>query len=212
MTTFGDNDRLAAMVTNLLQASLLVILSDIDGLFDGDPSLPESKLVSTVTKLDETIYGYVRDKVTGLSKGGMASKLEAARIVTTAGENLIVASGRNPDVLHRIMNGELIGTLFIAQGKSIRPWKRWIGFSAQPRGRLSLDAGACVAIQISGRSLLAAGITRCEGEFQKGDVVALCDGRARRLGEACRTIRPRSTRHSRPEVKRDRKRSWPPTV
>lgn len=182
MTTFGDNDRLAAMVTNLLSASLLVILSDIEGLYDGDPALPESRLVHTVTKLDDTVYGYVRDKLTGLSKGGMASKLEAARIVTTAGENLIVASGRHPDVLQRIVQGERIGTLFLAQGKTISPLKRWIGFSAQPRGRIVLDAGACRAVESAGRSLLAAGVLHCEGDFQKGDVVSLCDADGNELG------------------------------
>ena len=84
MTTFGDNDRLAAVVTNLLQASLLVILSDIDGLYDGDPANPETKLVSTVEKIDETVQAWVRDKATGISKGGMKSKLNAARMVTVA--------------------------------------------------------------------------------------------------------------------------------
>ncbi len=182
MTTFGDNDRLAAMVTNLLQASLLIILSDVDGLYDGDPTLPASKLVSTVTKLDDTVFGYVRDKSTGLSKGGMASKLEAARIVTTSGENLIVASGRKPNVLAQIMAGEPEGTLFIAQGRTISPWKRWLGFSVQPRGKLILDDGACRAIQVGGRSLLAAGIVACDGIFQKGDVVSLCDHQRNEFG------------------------------
>jgi glutamate 5-kinase len=173
MTTFGDNDRLSAMVTNLLCAPLLVILSDVPGLYDGDPADAGSKLVSTVTKLDDSVYAYVRDKATGLSKGGMASKLNAARMVTMAGENVIVASGRLPNPLAQIMAGEEIGTLFLANGKSINSWKRWLGFSAQPRGRLVLDAGACRAIVEQGRSLLAIGIAAAEGEFGKGDVVSL---------------------------------------
>lgn len=175
MTTFGDNDRLAAMVTNLIRAPLLVILSDIEGLYDGDPSLPSSKIVHTVERIDERVLGYVRDRRTGLSKGGMASKLEAARIVTTAGENVIIASGREPDVLSRIVAGHEVGTLFLAQGKGISPYKRWLGFSAQVRGRIQLDAGARKAIVDQGRSLLAAGIVSTQGDFQKGDVVALCD-------------------------------------
>ncbi len=175
MATFGDNDRLAAMVTNLLRAQLLVILSDIDGLYDGDPSDANSKLVTTVAKLDDSIYAFVRDKATGLSKGGMASKLNAARIATTAGENVIIASGRTPGVLGQILAGEPIGTLFIAQGKSISPLKRWIGFSAQPRGRLTLDDGARRAIVEQGRSLLAIGVVAADGEFKKGDVVSLHD-------------------------------------
>jgi glutamate 5-kinase len=174
-TTFGDNDRLAAMVCNLLRAPLLIVLSDIKGLYDGDPALPTSKLVSTVERIDERVQSYVRDRKTGLSKGGMASKLEAARIVTTAGENMIIASGRQTDVLTRIMAGDNIGTLFIGHGKGITPFKRWLGFSAQVRGRIQLDEGARQAIVEKGRSLLAAGIVGTQGEFQKGDVVALCD-------------------------------------
>ena len=174
-TTFGDNDRLAAMVTNLIRAPLLVILSDIEGLYDGDPSLKTSKLVATVEKIDEKVLAYVRDRKTGLSKGGMASKLEAARMVTTAGENVIIASGRQLDVLSQVVAGQTVGTLFLAQGKAITPFKRWLGFSAQVRGRIQLDAGARKAIVEQGRSLLAAGIVSTQGEFQKGDVVALCD-------------------------------------
>ena len=175
MTTFGDNDRLAALVTNLIRAPLLIVLSDIEGLYDGDPSKETSQLVSTVDKIDEQVLSYVRDKKTGLSKGGMASKLEAARIVTQAGENMIIASGRQQDVLTRLMAGEPLGTLFRAQGKGITPFKRWLGFTAQTRGRISLDAGARKAIVEQGRSLLAAGIVGASGDFQKGDVVALCD-------------------------------------
>ncbi len=174
-TTFGDNDRLAAMVTSLMRAPLLVVLSDIEGLYDGDPALKTSQLIPTVEKIDEKTLSFVRDRKTGVSKGGMASKLEAARIVTTAGENVIIASGRRPDVLTRIMAGEVVGTLFLAQGKGINTFKRWLGFSAQVRGRIQLDGGARKAIVEQGRSLLAAGIVGTQGDFQKGDVVALCD-------------------------------------
>jgi len=174
-TTFGDNDRLAAMVTNLIRAPLMIVLSDIEGLYDGDPALKTSHLVSTVERIDEQVLAYVRDRRTGLSKGGMASKLEAARIVTTAGEHMIIASGRRTEVLTALMAGEPIGTLFLAQGKSISPYKRWLGFSAQVRGRIQVDAGARQAIVDKNRSLLAAGIVGTQGEFQKGDVVALCD-------------------------------------
>lgn len=175
MATFGDNDRLAAMVTSLIRAPLLVILSDVEGLYDGDPARSDAKLISTVSKLDESIYAYVRDRATGHSKGGMASKLEAARIATTAGENVIVASGRRPGVLSAVMAGELVGTLFLAQGKAVSTWKRWIGFSAQPRGRVTVDDGARRAIVEQGRSLLAIGIVAVQGEFKKGDVVSLRD-------------------------------------
>jgi len=175
VATFGDNDRLAALVTNLIRAPLLIILSDVDGLYDGDPIDANSKLISTVSQLDEATLAHVRDKATGISKGGMASKLEAARIATSAGENVIIASGREDRALERIVAGESIGTLIIAQGKTLSPWKRWIGFSAQPRGELVLDAGACRAIVDQGKSLLAIGIAAVKGEFNKGDVVSLID-------------------------------------
>jgi len=172
---FGDNDRLAAMVTNLIRAPLLVILSDVDGVYDGDPESAGSKRLDTISRVDESIMSYVRDKHTGLSKGGMASKLEAARIVSSSGENAIIASGREPGNLARIIKGEVVGTLVLAEGKSLTPLKRWIGFSAQPRGRLVIDDGARRAIVEQGRSLLAAGIVDTSGDFVKGDIVSLED-------------------------------------
>lgn len=174
MTTFGDNDHLAALVTNLLRAPLLVILSDVDGLYDGDPADPESQVIQTVPVVDDAILAKARDRSSGVSKGGMMSKLQAARIVTSAGENLIIASGKRPSVLGDIMAGRNVGTLFLAQGKSASPWKRWLRFSTQPRGRILLDEGACEAISRGGCSLLAIGITTAKGEFSKGDVVSLC--------------------------------------
>lgn len=174
-TTFGDNDKLAAMVTNLIRAPLLVLLSDVEGLFDGDPHDPNSRLISTVTKLDESIYSLVRDKKTGLSKGGMASKLNAARAATLSGENVIITSGKDFGVLGRIAAGESVGTLFLAQGQAITSWKRWLGFTAQPRGVLVLDEGARKAVEKDGRSLLAIGVVDVQGDFTKGDVVALRD-------------------------------------
>ncbi len=175
MTTFGDNDRLAAMLTNLVRAPLLVLLSDVDGLYDGHPGDPKSKLIPTVTKLDSSIFALVRDSATGLSKGGMASKLEAARIATTAGENVIIANGRTPGVLAKIAAGHQVGTLILAQGQALRSFKRWIGFTAQPRGVLTLDAGAREAVEKKGKSLLAIGIVEASGQFKKGDIVSLRD-------------------------------------
>jgi glutamate 5-kinase len=175
MTTFGDNDRLAAMVTNLIRSPLLVLLSDVDGLFDGDPDDPASNVISTVSQLDAATMALVRDAGTGLSKGGMASKLEAARIATAAGENVIIANGRTPGVLARIAAGELVGTLFLAQGQAIRSFKRWIGFTAQPRGVLVVDAGAREAMEKKGKSLLAIGVVEATGNFKKGDIVAVRD-------------------------------------
>src|SRR5262245_2443753 len=174
-TTFGDNDRLAAMVTNLIRAPLLVLLSDVEGLFDGDPADPKSRVIPTVARLDESILSLVRDKETGSSKGGMASKLEAARIATAAGENVIIAGGKQPGSLQRILAGEEIGTLFVAQGQALASWKRWIGFTAQPRGTLIVDGGARTALERQGKSLLAIGIIDAQGAFRKGDVVSIRD-------------------------------------
>jgi glutamate 5-kinase len=168
-------------VTTTVRAPLLVIFSDVEGLFDGDPADPASKLIPTVTVLDESVMACVRDKLTGLSKGGMASKLKAAKMVTSAGENVIIASGRRPGLLKKIVAGESVGTLFVAQGKSASPFKRWLGYSARAKGKLTLDAGAAQAIAKSGRSLLAIGVTACEGTFVKGDLVSICDPSGREI-------------------------------
>ena len=173
-TTFGDNDRLAAIVTNLIQAPLLVLLSDVEGLFDGDPTAPQSKRIFTVKRLDRSVFELVKDRITGLSRGGMASKLRAAQQAVTSGENVIIASGRTPGTLAKILAGESVGTLILAKGQSVTARKRWIGYTAKPRGQLVLDPGACRAIEHEGRSLLAIGILKAVGRFHKGDVVALC--------------------------------------
>jgi len=172
--TYGDNDRLAAIVTNLIRAPLLVLLSDVDGLYDGDPAEAGSRLIPLVERLDRSVLGLVRDRAGGLGTGGMASKLEAARLVTAAGENVIIAGGRNPDVLPRIIAGEVVGTLILARGQTVAARKRWIGLTVEPRGRLVLDAGARAAIERDGRSLLPIGVVEVEGDFGKGDVIALC--------------------------------------
>lgn len=175
----GDNDRLAAMVTNLLRAPLLVLLSDVEGLYDGHPSRPESQVISTVENIDVAIRNFhaqapVDTGPNYLSKGGMASKLEAARLATKAGENVIIANGRRSGVLMDIAAGAAVGTLFLAQGPAVASRKRWIGLTAHPAGRLLLDPGAQLAVEKQGRSLLAVGIAGVTGEFAKGDVVALC--------------------------------------
>lgn len=175
----GDNDRLAAMVTNLLRAPLLILLSDVEGLYDGHPSRPESRVIPTIENIDEAIrhFNSQAPVVTGpnhLSKGGMASKLEAARLATKAGENVIIANGQRPGVLMDIAAGAQVGTLFLAQGPAVASRKRWIGLTAHPAGKLLLDAGAQLAVEKQGRSLLAVGISSLSGEFDKGDVVAIC--------------------------------------
>jgi glutamate 5-kinase len=174
----GDNDRLAAMVTNLLRAPLLVLLSDVEGLYDGDPHRPASKIIPLVSDVDDAIREFQHQTTTTnranhLGKGGMASKLEAARLATSAGENVIIADGRRANVLMDILAGGQVGTLLLAAGPAVASRKRWIGLTAHPCGKLFLDAGAQRAIEKQGRSLLAVGVTRVEGTFRKGDVVAL---------------------------------------
>ncbi|HEX5471608.1 MAG TPA: glutamate 5-kinase [Lacipirellulaceae bacterium] len=175
----GDNDRLAAMVTNLLRAPLLILLSDVEGLYDRHPSNPGAVVVPMVSQLDAAIRDFQQQSpptamANHLSRGGMASKLEAARLTASAGENVIIANGRQPNVLLDILHGEAVGTLILAQGPAVAARKRWIGLTAQPYGRLYLDAGAQQAIEQQGRSLLAIGAKRVEGNFQKGDVISLC--------------------------------------
>lgn len=171
---FGDNDRLAALVTNLLDSPLLIILSVIDGLYQGDPKDPAAKVVRLVEKWDEALLGLATADRSTRGTGGMQSKLEAARTATAVGENVIIANGRNPRVIEQILAGEEVGTLFLAQGQSLPAWKRWIGYSLPPKGRYVLDDGARKAVQ-QRRSLLAIGILAVEGEFTKGEVVSLAD-------------------------------------
>lgn len=172
--SFGDNDRLAAMVTNLIRAPLLVLLSDVEGLYDGDPDDPASRVLPTVATIDESVFALARAGPGGLSRGGMASKLRAAQMVTAAGENAIIASGRRAGVLAEIFAGKPVGTLFLAKGQTVKSRKRWIGFARQVRGGLLVDAGARRAIVEQGRSLLPIGVREVRGDFKKGDAVSLC--------------------------------------
>lgn len=170
---FGDNDRLAALVTNLLRAPLLVILSVVEGLYRGKPGEPDAELIDTVLDLNDEVMSLATSARSGLGTGGMKTKLEAARIATAAGENVWIASGRRPGVLKAILDGKRIGTLFPARGESMTAWKRWIGYTARPRGKYLVDEGARRALVANGRSLLPVGVRRIEGAFAKGDVVTV---------------------------------------
>ncbi len=173
---FGDNDRLAAMVANLLQAELLVILSVVDGLCRSDPGQAGlGEVIPLVPRLDDSVVGLAGDSRSSLGTGGMRSKLMAARQVTHAGGSVIIAGGRKERPLTRILAGEPVGTLFLAGGQSQGARKRWIGLTARPRGQFVVDAGAKQALQSGARSLLAIGIVDVVGEFGKGDVVGIQD-------------------------------------
>jgi glutamate 5-kinase len=180
---FGDNDHLAALVTNLLQAPLLILLTVVDGLYAADPRTdPNASLVSTVPALDETILGMAGSSRSTLGTGGMQSKLRAARLATTAGESVIMANGTRPSILDAIFAAEQVGTLFLPQGMTMPAWKRWLGFTARPKGRLVVDPGARDAVEHKGTSLLPIGVVRVTGAFGKGDVVALCDAEGVEFG------------------------------
>src|SRR5207249_10103959 len=152
---FGDNDHLAAMVTNLLQAPLLVLLTNMDGLYASDPAThPDAELLATVPEIDGKVMDMAGGSKSVLGTGGMRSKIRAARLATAAGESVIMANGSKPGILDAIFAAEPVGTLFLPHGTSIPAWKRWLGFTARPKGRLFMDAGACSAVQKKGRSLL----------------------------------------------------------
>jgi glutamate 5-kinase len=173
---FGDNDQLAAMVANLIQATLLVILSVVDGLCRADPGAAGlGEVVPLVSHLDDEILGLAGDSRSSLGTGGMRSKLQAAALVTRAGGSVIIASGKRPEPLTRILAGEPVGTLFLARGATQGARKRWIGLTARPRGHLIVDAGARLALESGIKSLLAIGIVAVVGDFEKGDVVGIRD-------------------------------------
>mgnify|MGYP000228439208 CR=1 FL=1 len=172
-TSFGDNDRLAALVASLLGAHLLVLLSDVAGLFDRHPEEPGATVVPHVERMDAGISALACDRPGGLSKGGMASKLNAATIITDVGGHCIIAPGREEGVLDQIVRGDAVGTLFVGRPATMPAWKRWLGWSADAKGSLEVDAGAREAVIARGRSLLAAGITGLRGQFSAGDVVTL---------------------------------------
>ena len=173
-TTFGDNDRLAALVADLIHAPLLILLSDIDGLYDGDPRKPGVKLIPTVHQIDASIQALAFDRLTGLSKGGMASKLRIAHQITNAGGAMIIANGREPKILQKILNCEDYGTLFLPQGTRMAARKQWIGYAIFPRGRVLVDDGCANALINKGKSLLPIGVREVQGDFDHGDVIAVC--------------------------------------
>ncbi len=173
-TTFGDNDRLAALVADLIGAPLLILLSDIDGLYNGDPRDPHSSLIQTVHQIDASIQALAFDRLTGLSKGGMASKLRIAHQITHAGGCVIIANGREPKILQKILNSEEYGTLFLPQGTKINARKQWIAYAVFPRGRVFVDAGCAAAIEDRGCSLLPIGVRSVEGDFEHGEVISIC--------------------------------------
>ncbi len=172
--TFGDNDILASLVASALRADLLVLLTVVDGVLDASGNTVP--LVEHVEQAREL----VRAEKSAGGKGGMSSKFEAAKTVTDAGEALIIANGRDVNVLPRLLAGEALGTLFVPSAKKRKSRSRWIG-AARPAGSIVVDAGAAIALTQRNRSLLAAGVTKVSGVFVPGDVVSIVDGAGREI-------------------------------
>jgi len=172
---FGDNDRLAAMVANLVQAELLVILSSVDGLCKPLPEGGFGEPVPILTSLDDEALALVTDSRSSLGTGGMGSKLASARLVTHSGGSVVIASGKRECPLTSILDCQPVGTLILAEGQTRAARQRWIGLTARPKGRIRVDSGAVTALVSNGGSLLAIGIVDVEGDFEKGDVVAITD-------------------------------------
>ncbi len=180
---FGDNDNLSAMVANLVDADLLMILTDIGGLYTADPHRdPKARLIPQVKKIDAGIVRLGASTASYLGTGGMITKIEAAKLATASGVNVIIADGREPDVILRLVSGEAIGTHFLQTTSKLESRKRWMLSGLCTRGKLFVDTGAALALQKQNRSLLPAGITRAEGAFQRGDIVAIYDTEGTQLG------------------------------
>jgi glutamate 5-kinase len=171
---FGDNDKLSALVATLLPADLLIILTTVDGVLENFGKA-NPKTISTVETIDGAIEKMAGGTSSETAVGGMKSKIEAAKIVVRSGIPLVIASGKKKDALAQILNGEDEGTLFVAQPNKLQGRKRWIAFNHHPKGTLFVDGGARKALRESGKSLLPPGVSRCEGNFDAGDVVRICD-------------------------------------
>ena len=173
---FGDNDHLAALVTNLIEADLLVILTDIDGLFDKDPKKDKTaKLIPVVKNVDHLAAVWAGETAGVFGTGGMASKVEAAKKAAHFGTPTIIANGRDADILKKIFSCADVGTLFLPMEDKLTSKKHWIAFSARPTGRIFVDEGAKDAILKKGKSLLPSGITKIDGVFEAGEVIYCVD-------------------------------------
>ncbi len=179
---FGDNDTLAARVTNLVEADALVILTDQGGLYEADPRLePGAKLIAEAVAGDARLEAIAGGAGSGIARGGMITKVLAARRAARSGAHTVIASGREPDVLVRLAQGEAIGSLLVAQTMPLAARKQWLADHLSVRGRLRLDAGAVRALVRDGKSLLPIGITDARGEFERGEVVACEDADGREI-------------------------------
>jgi len=175
---FGDNDTLSAMVASLIAADWLFLLTDVDRLYSADPrEVPNAQPIALVSNMAQLEELQVQTGAAGSQwgTGGMVTKIEAARIATSAGVRTVITEGRYPETIEKILQGEPLGTRFEPQPQTHNARKHWIAYSLVPTGKLYLDPGAVTAICQGGKSLLAAGITKIEGDFDSSEAVQLCD-------------------------------------
>jgi glutamate 5-kinase len=171
---FGDNDKLSALVATLLPADLLVILTTVDGVIENFGKA-NARTLSVIESIDDSIEGMAGGTTSATAVGGMASKIQAAKIVIRSGIPLVIASGKTKTGLSRVLKGEDEGTMFIPTANKLKGRKRWIAFFHRTKGTLFVDEGAKKALRDSGKSLLPPGISRSEGKFEAGDIVRICD-------------------------------------
>lgn len=178
----GDNDNLSALVAGLIDADLLLILSDIDGLYSADPRTdPAATLIQQVAQIDERIWEMAGGSGTHRGTGGMRTKIQAADLATRSGATVVIASGALPDVILRIAAGEALGTRFAAAGSRLESRKRWLLAETVRQSRVSVDTGAAVALIERGKSLLPAGVSAVEGEFERGQTIRIYDPGGREI-------------------------------
>jgi glutamate 5-kinase len=169
---FGDNDNLSALITNLIGADLLLVLTDIDGLCDSDPRVnPHARCIPLVEDIDMDMEGIVGETTSQMSVGGMISKIQAAQKASRFGIPTVVARGTQEGVLRQILKGKEIGTLILPKGEALSSRKHWIAFNPKPKGDVIVDDGAKKAIVQKGKSLLPSGVTKVRGAFDRGDLV-----------------------------------------
>ena len=173
---FGDNDNLSALVTNLVEADMLIILSDVDGFYDQDPTEnPQAELIPIVERVTAGIEALGGKSNGDLGTGGMSTKLKAAKRAGLSGVGTLIVNGRSPNILSRIFAGEDLGTYFLPAQSKLTAKKHWIAFSKKPKGKLIVDEGGQTAVIKRGKSLLPSGICGVDGGFERGDAVRLCD-------------------------------------
>jgi len=179
---FGDNDNLSAMVANLVDTDLLLLLTDTAGLYTADPNRdPNARLISQVDRIDSEIER-LADKAGSLGIGGMITKIEAAKLATASGATVVIADGRESDIILRLASGKTAGTRFLPTTSKLESRKRWMLSGLCVQGKLVIDSGAALALRKQNRSLLAAGIRQIEGEFDRGDIVDIYDAEGSHLG------------------------------